>query len=110
MPGQQSCWGDQPVERGELGVSIANEEAEPRRSLAKIDQEIARLLGSPRAGRMEGHAQDVHARALTSITNNTYKRFRTIVSAWKNSQAKTPLASAADHTAALSPTRRAGHF
>ncbi|MFC7723143.1 hypothetical protein [Nonomuraea recticatena] len=45
---------------GEFGVPIADEEAERRRSLAKVDQELMGLLCGPCAGRTGRHPQDAH--------------------------------------------------
>ncbi len=46
--------------RRELTGPIADEEPKPGDMLAEVHDEIASLLGRPRAVRMSGHAQHVH--------------------------------------------------
>nr|WP_220447739.1 hypothetical protein [Nonomuraea diastatica] len=53
--------GEHLIEDGsELSVPIADKEAKRPCSLAEVDQEVAGLLSGPCAGRVTGHAQNVH--------------------------------------------------
>lgn len=56
---------------GELGVPIADEEAKCPCALAEVDQKIAGLLSGPCAGRVAGHAQDVHV-SRTDLHHEQY--------------------------------------
>lgn len=52
--------GDNGVERGgELGVSVADEEAERGDPFAQVPQQVTGGLGSPGRGRVGGHTEDV---------------------------------------------------
>ncbi|MEV4360937.1 hypothetical protein [Nonomuraea sp. NPDC049625] len=42
------------------GISIADEEAEGAEPLAEVHEQVSGLLGRPSAGRVRGHARDVH--------------------------------------------------
>jgi hypothetical protein len=53
--------GEDLVERaGELGVTVPDEEAEGDSPVAEVHEQVAGLLGGPRAARVGGHAEDVH--------------------------------------------------
>src|SRR3977135_811653 len=55
-----ACAGENGVERrGELAGAVANEEPECAGAVVEVHQQVAGLLGSPRAGRMAGRAEDV---------------------------------------------------
>lgn len=45
---------------GELGVPIADQEADGADLLTPVDQQIAGGLGGPGRGRVSGHPKDVH--------------------------------------------------
>lgn len=54
--------GEHGVESGgELRVAVAYEEPEPSAGVVEIHGEVAGQLGEPRAGRVGGDAEDVHA-------------------------------------------------
>ena len=44
-----------------FAVAIPDEEPEPSRAVAKVDQQVAGLLDNPGSGRVRGDAQQVHA-------------------------------------------------
>ena len=46
---------------GELGVAIADEESESLPGVVEVHGEVARQLGQPRASRVRGDTEDVHA-------------------------------------------------
>jgi hypothetical protein len=48
--------------------------------VAEVHEQVAGLLGGPRAVRVCGHAEDVHVLVITSMTNSTYRRSRKTVS------------------------------
>jgi hypothetical protein len=54
--------GEDSVEgRGELGVSIADQESEPPPRFVEVHGQVAGQLAQPRAGRVRGDAEDVDA-------------------------------------------------
>jgi hypothetical protein len=55
----------------ELSRSIADEEPEPGDVIAKVDDEVAGLLGGPRPVGMSGHAQDVQG-AVADLESEEY--------------------------------------
>jgi hypothetical protein len=64
LDGVDARAGQDGVERcGELTGAVAEEEPERGGALAEVHQEVAGLLGRPRAVRMGGHAEDVHVAA-----------------------------------------------
>src|SRR5689334_19653170 len=46
---------------GELGVPIADEEPEATAGVVEVHEQVAGLLGEPRAGRVGGDTNDVYA-------------------------------------------------
>jgi hypothetical protein len=77
---------------GEFGVAVADQEAGGADPVAGVHEQVAGLLGGPRAVRVCGHAEDVHVPVVTSMTNSTYRRLRKTVSTGKKSQASRPSA------------------
>jgi hypothetical protein len=54
--------GEDGVEgRGELGVTISDEEPEPPADVVEVHGQVAGQLGQPRPGRVRGDAEDVDA-------------------------------------------------
>ena len=51
---------DRVEDTGELGVTVPDQETEGADRIAEIHEQVAGLLGGPRAIRVGGHAQDVH--------------------------------------------------
>jgi len=49
---------------GELGVAVPDQEAEAAGPVVEVHDQVAGLLGGPRASRVGGHAQDVHPSGL----------------------------------------------
>ena len=64
---------------GELGIAVAQQEPEPVDAIVKVHQQVAGLVGNPRAGGMNGHPGHVHLsgaeldedRVLSSTKNST---------------------------------------
>jgi hypothetical protein len=57
--------GEDRVERGaELGVPVPDEEPEPVRGLAEIQEQVPRGLGNPVTGGMDGNTEEVDAPAV----------------------------------------------
>ena len=46
---------------GEVRAAVADHEPDPVRLLAEVHDEVACLLGGPRAGRMQSHSEDADA-------------------------------------------------
>src|SRR6185437_1720379 len=55
---------DRVEDAGELGVAVPDQEAEAAGPVAEVHDQVADLLGGPRASRVGGHAQDVHPSGL----------------------------------------------
>jgi hypothetical protein len=51
---------DRVEDAGEPGVAVPDQETEGADPVAEINEQVAGLLGGPRAVRMDGHAQDVY--------------------------------------------------
>jgi hypothetical protein len=49
---------------GELGIPVADQEAEGTDPVTEFHDQVAGLLGGPRAVRVRGHAEDVHMPGL----------------------------------------------
>jgi len=54
--------------RGELAVSVADQEPEPVGAFAQIHEQVAGLLGDPGAGGVGGDPGEVHVASPCSIT------------------------------------------
>jgi hypothetical protein len=66
----RACQDD--VERsGELSGTVTDEEPEGATAVVEVHQQVAGLLGGPCAGRVAGHAEDVHVAVRTSRAKNT---------------------------------------
>src|SRR5258706_16430340 len=59
--GQALASEDGVEDTGEFGVTVPDQEAEGADPVTEVDEQVAGLLGSPRAIRVRGHAQDVHS-------------------------------------------------
>ena len=85
--------GEDLVERAdEFGIAIPDDEAEGADPVAEVHEEIAGLLGGPRAVRAGGHAEDMHVPRRYLHDEQTYRRLRKTVSTVKKSQASSPCA------------------
>jgi len=85
--------GEDLVERaGELGVTVPDEEAEGAGPVAEVPEQVAGLLGGPRAAGWAVTPRMCACRVATSLTNRMDRRLRKTVSAVKRSQASRPSA------------------
>ena len=51
---------DRVEDAGELGIAVPDQETEGADPVTEVHEQVAGLLGSPRAVRVSGHAEDVH--------------------------------------------------
>jgi hypothetical protein len=74
--------------RGELPIPVPDKEPEVRSPIPQIHHKVADLLHGPRAVRIRGDPEDVHAAAADLMTNRQYRCRRVIAqSTWKKSVA-----------------------
>ena len=93
--------------RGELGVAVPDQEPEGAGALAEVHQEVAGLLRRPRAVRVGGDAEQVHAAgAVLDDEQGSTGAAGSAVSTWKKSAARIAAGLGGRNCRQVGPGRR----